>query len=903
LHPKAIPAHNQFSEDISGMSDNKWVYLFSEGSESMRNLLGGKGAGSAEMTKAGMPVPPGFTITTEACLDYFANDKNEPEGLADQIQASLATIEKQTGRGFGNNSNPLLVSVRSGARASMPGMMDTVLNLGLNAETLQGLATRTGDDRFAWDSYRRFIQGYGSIVLGVESHQFEELITEHKLKLGKSGDTELTAEEWQSLTGDFKTLVKTETDMEFPDSPYEQLMGAVRAVFDSWYGKRAMDYRAANNLPHDWGTAVNVQTMVFGNMGANSGTGVAFTRDSITGEKVLFGEYLLNAQGEDVVAGVRTPEKIQTLQDIMPDVYDQFLTYANQLENHYKEMQDLEFTIESGELFMLQTRAGKRSPRAAVKIAVDMVGEGLIDKRTALERVEAEQVNAVLHPQVDPVADISPAATGLNASPGAASGQAIFTADEADELGRSGQAVILVRPETSPDDFHGMVASKAILTARGGATSHAAIVARQLGLPAVVGCEEIKVNLKDKSFQVGEITVNQGDLITVDGTTGNIILGEAPLIKGEITDDLETLLEWADSTRKLDVWANADTPEEALLARNNGATGIGLCRTEHMFREGDRLPIVQEMILAADEKGRQSSLDQLLPIQRSDFKGILKAMHGLPVIIRLLDPPLHEFLHSIHDIESDLDGLRAAGKHNALKEAERMLARARDLHEANPMLGLRGCRLGIVYPEVYEMQVRAIIESAIELKQDGVEAKPEIMIPLVGHINELLEVENRLRNTALTVQNEHGVEVSFKFGTMMEVPRACLTADEIAKQAEFFSFGTNDLTQTTYGISRDDAEGKFLLKYVEDGILPANPFQVLDNSGVGELMKIAVEKGRAARSDIEIGICGEHGGDPDSVHFCHELGLDYVSCSPYRVPVARIAASHAAIGKAPPADV
>ena len=885
------------------MSDNKWVYLFSEGSESMRNLLGGKGAGSAEMTKAGMPVPPGFTITTEACLDYFANDKNEPEGLADQIQASLATIEKQTGRGFGNNSNPLLVSVRSGARASMPGMMDTVLNLGLNAETLQGLATRTGDDRFAWDSYRRFIQGYGSIVLGVESHQFEELITEHKLKLGKSGDTELTAEEWQSLTGDFKTLVKTETDMEFPDSPYEQLMGAVRAVFDSWYGKRAMDYRAANNLPHDWGTAVNVQTMVFGNMGANSGTGVAFTRDSITGEKVLFGEYLLNAQGEDVVAGVRTPEKIQTLQDIMPDVYDQFLTYANQLENHYKEMQDLEFTIESGELFMLQTRAGKRSPRAAVKIAVDMVGEGLIDKRTALERVEAEQVNAVLHPQVDPVADISPAATGLNASPGAASGQAIFTADEADELGRSGQAVILVRPETSPDDFHGMVASKAILTARGGATSHAAIVARQLGLPAVVGCEEIKVNLKDKSFQVGEITVNQGDLITVDGTTGNIILGEAPLIKGEITDDLETLLEWADSTRKLDVWANADTPEEALLARNNGATGIGLCRTEHMFREGDRLPIVQEMILAADEKGRQSSLDQLLPIQRSDFKGILKAMHGLPVIIRLLDPPLHEFLHSIHDIESDLDGLRAAGKHNALKEAERMLARARDLHEANPMLGLRGCRLGIVYPEVYEMQVRAIIESAIELKQDGVEAKPEIMIPLVGHINELLEVENRLRNTALTVQNEHGVEVSFKFGTMMEVPRACLTADEIAKQAEFFSFGTNDLTQTTYGISRDDAEGKFLLKYVEDGILPANPFQVLDNSGVGELMKIAVEKGRAARSDIEIGICGEHGGDPDSVHFCHELGLDYVSCSPYRVPVARIAASHAAIGKAPPADV
>lgn len=869
----------------------------------MRNLLGGKGAGSAEMTKAGMPVPPGFTITTEACLAYFANDKNVPEELPDQIRDSLATIENQTGRGFGNDSNPLLVSVRSGARASMPGMMDTVLNLGLNAKTLQGLATHTGDNRFAWDSYRRFIQGYGSIVLGVESHQFEELITEHKLKLGKTGDTELTAEEWESLVTDFKALVKTETNLDFPDSPHEQLMGAVRAVFDSWYGKRAMDYRAANNLPHDWGTAVNVQMMVFGNMGANSGTGVAFTRDSITGEKVLFGEYLLNAQGEDVVAGVRTPQKIQTLQEIMPDVYDQFLAYATQLENYYKEMQDLEFTIESGDLFMLQTRAGKRSPRAAVKIAVDMVAEGLIDKTTALERVEAEQVNAVLHPQVDPAADIAPVATGLNASPGAASGQAIFTADEADELGRSGQAVILVRPETSPDDFHGMVASKAILTARGGATSHAAIVARQLGLPAVVGCEDIKVDLKTQSFQVGRVTVNQGDLITVDGTTGNIILGEAPLIKGEITDELETLLQWADSSRKLDVWANADTPEEALLARNNGATGIGLCRTEHMFREGDRLPIVQEMILAADETGRRSSLDQLLPIQRSDFKGILKAMHGLPVIIRLLDPPLHEFLHSVHEIESDLDGLRAAGKLEELKEAERMLARARDLHEANPMLGLRGCRLGIVYPEVYEMQVRAIIESAIELKQDGVEAKPEIMIPLIGHINELLEVESRLRNTAVAVQNEHGVEVDFKFGTMMEVPRACLTADEIAVQAEFFSFGTNDLTQTTYGISRDDAEGKFLLKYVEDGILPANPFQVLDNSGVGELMKIAVEKGRKARRDIEIGICGEHGGDPDSVHFCHKLGLDYVSCSPYRVPVARIAAAHAAIGKSPPADV
>ena len=869
----------------------KWVYLFNEGDQSMRNLLGGKGAGVAEMTRSGMPVPPGFTITTDACRAYFDGQGEFPEGLEGQIDAALRAVEDEAGKRFGDPANPLLVSVRSGARVSMPGMMDTVLNLGLSQATLKGLEERSGQSRFAYDSYRRFVQGYGSIVLGLESRRFEHVIQEHKDRLGKSGDSELSAADWSAVADDFKRLIESETGSAFPEDPVDQLYGAIRAVFDSWHGRRAVDYRNFHGLPHDWGTAVNVQTMVFGNMGQDSGTGVAFTRNSVTGDHELFGEYLLNAQGEDVVAGVRTPAQIATLADQLPEVYAQFEANAEQLERHYGDMQDLEFTIEEGRLWMLQTRAGKRSPRAAVKIAVDMADEGIIDRATALARVEPAQVDAHLHPQVDPNVAVEPVAVGLNASPGAAVGRVVFDADEAAERGRAGEDVILVRPETSPDDFHGMAVAKAILTARGGATSHAAIVARALGLPAVVGCEQLRIDLDAGRVRVGPTQIEADDTITVDGSTGNVILGEAPLIPGQITPELETLLGWADQQRRLQVWTNADTPQEAVQAREFGAQGIGLCRTEHMFREEDRLPIFQDMILAETESDRRAALARLLPIQRADFYGILKAMASLPVVIRLLDPPLHEFLSGV---EEELVELRESGAGPAeLAAAERKVRRVADLHEENPMLGLRGCRLGIVYPEIYEMQVRAIVEAAIQLEEEGVDAHPEIMIPLIGHINELRTVEASLRNTAEAVARERGRSPSYKFGTMMEVPRACLTAGEIAEVAEFFSYGTNDLTQTTYGISRDDAEGKFLLQYVEDQILPRNPFQVLDAIGVGELMRLGSSAGRAARPDIEIGICGEHGGDPESIAFCEEIGLDYVSCSPYRVPVARLAAAQA----------
>ncbi len=870
----------------------KWVYLFSEGDQSMRNLLGGKGAGVAEMTRSGMPVPPGFTITTEACLAYFEAGGQFPDRLIEQVDEALAAVEQATGKTFGG-SNPLLVSVRSGARVSMPGMMDTVLNLGLTSETLAGLQALTGEDRFANDSYRRLVQGYGSIVLGLESRQFEHVIESHKKILSKTADTDLSGAEWSAIADDFKALIEAETSSPFPQDARAQLHGAIRAVFDSWHGRRAVDYRNFHGLPHNWGTAVNVQAMVFGNKGPSSGTGVAFTRNSVSGERELFGEYLLNAQGEDVVAGVRTPAQIATLAEQLPEIYAQFESHAERLELHYRDMQDLEFTIEEGRLWMLQTRSGKRSPRAAVKIAVDMANEGIIDRATALARVESAQVDAHLHPQIDPDASVKPFATGLNASPGAAVGIAVFEADDAAEKGRAGESVILIRPETSPDDFHGMSVAKAILTARGGATSHAAIVARALGLPAVVGCEELSIDVDAGRLSIGDVTVNAGDLLTVDGSTGNVMVGAAPLIAGEITPELETLLSWADAERRLEVWTNADTPEEAVLARSFGAQGIGLCRTEHMFREEDRLPTFQEMILAETEEDRRAALDRLLPIQRTDFYGILKAMAGLPVVIRLLDPPLHEFLHGV---DEELTQLRAKGGSDAaIAEAERKVRRMQELHEFNPMLGLRGCRLGIVYPEVYEMQVRAIIEAAVRLEREGVDAKPEIMIPLIGHINELRTVESNLRITAEKVAGEQGLSPSYKFGTMMEVPRACLTAGAIADVAEFFSFGTNDLTQTTYGISRDDAEGKFLLQYVEQGILPVNPFQVLDAEGVGSLMRQGAEAGRAVRPDIEIGICGEHGGDPDSIAFCEEIGLDYVSCSPYRVPVARLAAAHARV--------
>ena len=869
----------------------KWVYLFDEGDQSMRNLLGGKGAGVAEMTRSGMPVPPGFTITTDACRAYFDGSGQFPEGLEEQIDSALRAVESETGRRFGDPANPLLVSVRSGARVSMPGMMDTVLNLGLSQATLKGLQERSGQSRFAYDSYRRFVQGYGSIVLGLESRRFEHVIQGHKDRLGKTEDAELGAADWSAVADDFKQLIEAETGIAFPEDPMDQLHGAIRAVFNSWHGRRAVDYRNFHGLPHEWGPAVNVQTMVFGNMGENSGTGVAFTRNSVTGDRELFGEYLLNAQGEDVVAGVRTPAQIATLADQLPEVYAQFEANAERLERHYGDMQDLEFTIEEGRLWMLQTRAGKRSPRAAVKIAVDMADEGIIDRATALARVEPAQVDAHLHPQVDPTVAVEPVAVGLNASPGAAVGRVVFDADEAAERGRAGEDVILVRPETSPDDFHGMAVARAILTARGGATSHAAIVARALGLPAVVGCEQLRIDLETARFQAGSTQVDAGDTITVDGSTGNVILGEAPLIPGQITPELETLLGWADGQRRLQVWTNADTPQEAAQARDFGAQGIGLCRTEHMFREEDRLPIFQDMILAENETDRRAALTRLLPIQRADFYGILKAMASLPVVIRLLDPPLHEFLSGV---EEELEELRDSGAEPAeLAAAERKVRRVGDLHEENPMLGLRGCRLGIVYPEIYEMQVRAIVEAAIQLEEEGVDAHPEIMIPLIGHINELRTVEANLRKTAEAVASERGRSPSYKFGTMMEVPRACLTAGEIAEVAEFFSYGTNDLTQTTYGISRDDAEGKFLLQYVEDQILPRNPFQVLDAIGVGELMRLGSSAGRAARPDIEIGICGEHGGDPESIAFCEEIGLDYVSCSPYRVPVARLAAAQA----------
>ncbi len=869
----------------------KLVYLFSEGDQSMRNLLGGKGAGVAEMTRSGMPVPPGFTITTEACLAYFAGGGQFPEGLEQQIDEALAKVEQASGKGFGSRINPLLVSVRSGARVSMPGMMDTVLNLGLSAETLVGLREQSGRERFANDSYRRFVQGYGAIVMGVASRSFEGIIQDHKGRLGKQSDGDLSGADWIAVANDFKALIERETGLDFPEDPRAQLHGAIRAVFDSWHGRRAVDYRNFHRLPHDWGTAVNVQMMVFGNMGEGSGTGVAFTRNGVSGVRELYGEYLLNAQGEDVVAGVRTPAQIATLADQMPDVYAQFEANAERLERHYKDMQDLEFTIEQGRLWMLQTRSGKRSPRAAVKIAVDMAEEGIIDRATALARVEPAQVDAHLHPQVDPQARIEALASGLNASPGAAVGAVVFDADEAAARGRAGESVILVRPETSPDDFHGMAVAKAILTARGGATSHAAIVARALGLPAVVGCEQLVIDVEAGQFSVGGNVVYAGDQITVDGSSGNVIVGQAPLIAGQVTKELETLLSWADQQRRLQVWTNADTPQEAEQARGFGAQGIGLCRTEHMFREEDRLPIFQDMILAENEPDRRTALQRLLPIQRADFYEILKAMAGLPVVIRLLDPPLHEFLSGV---DEELAQLREQGAGpGKIAEAERKVRRSLDLHEENPMLGLRGCRLGIVYPEIYEMQVRAIIEAAIALQEEGVDAHPEIMIPLIGHINELRTVEAALRATAETVAEERGVSPHYKFGTMMEIPRACLTASEIAEIAEFFSFGTNDLTQTTFGISRDDAEGKFLLQYVEEGILPRNPFQVLDPIGVGALMRQASQAGRAVRPDIEIGICGEHGGDPESIAFCEEIGLDYVSCSPYRVPVARLAAAQA----------
>ena len=896
-------------ENPATSTAKKWVYLFQEGDASMRDLLGGKGAGVAEMTNAGLPVPPGFTLTTEACNAFYAAGKQLPAGLWDQALAALKNVEAESGKRFGDQANPLLLSVRSGAKFSMPGMMDTVLNLGLNDEVVAGLAALTGNERFAYDAYRRFVQLFGRIVLGVKGDGFEHALEAAKARAGAKTDADLSVESLKELMTRFKAIVQEGTGAPFPTDPYKQLELAIQSVFSSWNGKRAIDYRNFNRISHDLGTAVSVQTMVFGNMGTDSGTGVAFTRNPSTGERKLYGEYLLNAQGEDVVAGTRTPAPIATLERDMPEVYREFEAIATRLEQHYKDVQDLEFTIERGKLYMLQTRSAKRTGPAAVKIAVDLVGEGLIDRRTALgeKYVPPADIVQLLLPRFVPedkeqaIRDGRLLGTGLNASPGAASGKAVFTADKAAEWGAAGEAVVLVRPETSPDDVHGMIAARGVLTARGGATSHAAVVARSMGKPCVAGAGELRIDDKLGEMRSGDQVIKEGDPISIDGTTGEVFAGQIATRDPQFSEetDLQTLLSWADEVRRLQVWANGDYPRDAQKAREFGAQGIGLCRTEHMFFEAERLPVVQQMILAEDEPTRQKALDILLPIQKEDFRGLLRAMEGLPVVIRLIDPPLHEFLPSLEEQLVKVTELRVRGNDpQALVREERLLASIEAMHEQNPMLGLRGIRLGLTFPGITEMQCRAIIGAACELKKEGVDARPEIMVPLVSHVNELERTRVQLEQVAKDEQARQGVEVHYKIGTMIELPRAALTAGEIAAYAEFFSFGTNDLTQTTYGFSRDDAEGKFLLRYVRDKILPENPFQVLDRDGVGRLIRIAVEEGRRTRPDIELGICGEHGGDPSSIAFCHQVGLDYVSCSPFRVPVARLAAAQAVLSGA-----
>ncbi len=913
---------------------NKYVYIFAngeaDGDGDMKDLLGGKGAGLAEMTNTGLPVPPGFTITTQACNEYYAAGQQFPNGMWEQTLAAMIEVERASGKKFGDPENPLLVSVRSGSKFSMPGMMDTVLNLGLNEETLKGLAALTSNERFAYDAYRRFIQMFGKIVLGIEGGIFDQAFDAAKRKARAELDTDLSAKDLKQICKEFKKIVRQQTGKNFPTDPYRQLEEAVRAVFRSWNGERARDYRQIEKIPDDLGTAVNVVTMVFGNMGNDSGTGVAFTRNPKSGVKELFGDYLTNAQGEDVVAGIRTPKHINQLKDDMPKVYDEFVAVAQKLERHYRDMQDLEFTIERGKLWMLQTRNGKRTGPAAVKIAVDMAREGLIDEKTAVKRVPAGDLDQLLHKMIDPKAKLNVLAQGIDASPGAATGRVVFTPQEAEGWAAEGHPVILVRRETSPEDVRGMKAAQAILTSTGGPTSHAAVVARGWGKPCVVGAGEISINYAKNEFSVNGTRVRRGDWVTVDGTTGHVIQGEAPLVDPELGDDFYQLMEWADKYRRLNVRANSDTPEDSKIAREFGAEGIGLCRTEHMFFEGDRIDYVRQMILGSIDykrlegeiadvekevlrttapKKRQElarrrrelkeqieepkrmykgGLDQLLKLQRKDFEGIFKAMDGLPVTIRTLDPPLHEFLP--HDEE----GTRKLARKLKVKP-QHLLARVASLHEANPMLGHRGCRLGVVFPEITEMQARAIFEAAARVQKKGVKVLPEIMIPLVSDVNELKLQAEVVRRIATEVMEETGQKIKYLVGTMIELPRAALTADKIAEVAEFFSFGTNDLTQTTYGISRDDS-GKFLPFYVDNRIFANDPFQVLDQEGVGQLVKMGTERGRAIREDLKVGICGEHGGEPSSVVFCHRVGLSYVSCSPFRVPIARLAAAQAALG-------
>ena len=891
----------------------KWVYLFDEidqaeekaGSwDGVRSLLGGKGANLAEMTRIGVPVPPGFTVTTEACNAYFDAGKKLPEGLWDQVLKAMKEVEKQAGKKFGDPSNPLLVSCRSGARVSMPGMMDTVLNIGLNPDTLKSIIKLTDNERFALDAYRRLIQMFGDIVKGMDRHAFERILDEYKTKTEGGQDVDLTANMLKDVVKDFKALYKKELGEAFPDDPYEQMRQAIAAVFDSWFGAPATTYRNAEGIAHDWGTAVNVVTMVFGNMGKDSGTGVAFTRNPATGEDEVYGEYLLNAQGEDVVAGIRTPNPIANMAEDMPEQHGEFLRICDLLEKHYRDVQDVEFTVERGKLWMLQTRTGKRTAAAAAKIAVDMVSEGLITKEEALMRVTPEQVNHFLHPRFDPD-EVEKArkagellAKGLNASPGAATGAAIFDADTAAERGKAGEAVILIRPETNPDDIHGMEQARGVLTQHGGMTSHAAVVARGWGKPCVAGCEAIKIDLDARKFSVDDKEIQEGEFVSIDGATGEVFAGSLPTIEANFEDEREliTLLGWADEVRRLGVWTNADYPKDAAKARAFGAEGIGLCRTEHMFFEEERRPIVVKMIMAENDEERQACLDKLLPFQREDFEGIFRAMSGLPVIIRLIDPPMHEFLPPREELIEEVARLRfSKDDPDELAEKENMLQVVNSMWEVNPMMGLRGCRAGIMYKGLTEMQVRAIFEAACNMTKEGIKVHPEIMIPLTSHVNELKLEREKLERVAKDVMAEKGIEVTYKFGTMIEIPRAAITANEIAEYADFFSFGTNDLTQMTYGVSRDDAEGKFLLDYVERGILPNNPFEVVDRDGVGVLMKMTVEKGRSVKPDLEIGICGEHGGEPSSVEFCHMIGLNYVSCSPFRVPVARLAAAHAVL--------
>ena len=874
----------------------KYVYLFKEGNKDMRSLLGGKGANLAEMTNIGLPVPQGLTITTEACNKYFADGNKLSDEVLEQVWEKFAIVEEQIGKKFGDPANPLMVSVRSGAAISMPGMMDTILNLGMNDVTVQAVAKLTNNPRFAYDCYRRFIQMFSDVIMEIEHYKFDNILEKYKEKEGVQHDHQVSAEALKDVIEDYKKLVKREKGVDFPQDPKDQLLMAIEAVFRSWGNPRAIVYRQLNKIPDDLGTAVNVQSMVYGNMGNTSGTGVAFTRNPSTGEKKLYGEYLINAQGEDVVAGIRTPQPISKLSEDLPEVYEHFVKVANLLEQHYKDMQDIEFTIENGKLYMLQTRNGKRTTAAAMRAAVEMVKEGLIDKETALTRIDAQQIDQLLHPSIDPNAKLEVVAQGLPASPGAACGKILFDANEAEERGKKGEKVLMVRTETTPDDIHGIIMAQGILTSRGGMTSHAAVVARGMGKPCVCGCDALKIDYENQCVYINGRKVMKDEIISVDGSTGNVMLGEVPLLPPALSDDFKQILAWADEMGGMQVWANADNPRDAKKAREFGAKGIGLCRTEHMFMEQDRLPIVQEMILAENLEAREAALAKLLPIQQGDFYGILDAMVGLPVTIRLLDPPLHEFLPNAEELALEINDMHHENADAALiEEKEELLRSVRALHEMNPMLGHRGSRLGVTYPEIYRMQARAILQAAADLIKEGKDIKVEIELPLVIDAEEVRMLREEIEAVGRSVIEEKGVQFDYLIGSMIELPRACLLADELAQYADYFTFGTNDLTQTTLGFSRDDAEGKFMPAYREKKILKENPFAVLDRKGVGKLIETAVQKGRSVKPGISFGICGEHGGEPSSIEFCHGAGLTFVSCSPYRVPIARVAAAQAQI--------